>query len=59
MFNRAFEASYDGPGTKHRQRYVNEIAGRHGIHDADTIDQTETFVARLVWKRFIWHDLAA
>ena len=39
MLKRAHKGTYHKISAKHLQRYVDEFAGRHGVRDADTIDQ--------------------
>ena len=39
MMKRGFHGTYHRMFPKHLQRYVSEFAGRHNIHDCDTIDQ--------------------
>ena len=59
MLKRAHKGTFHKISPKHLQRYVDEFAGKHGIRDADTIDQMQAAVAGMVGKRLIYRDLIA
>ena len=57
MMKRGFHGTYHRMFPKHLQRYVSEFAGRHNIHDCDTIDQIIATAAGLVGKRLQYREL--
>ena len=57
MLKRAHKGTFHKISPKHLQRYVNEFAGRHGIRDADTIDQMQSVIAGMVGRRLMYRDL--
>ena len=59
MLKRAHKGTFHKISPKHLQRYVNEFAGRHGIRDADTIDQMQSVIAGMVGRRLMYRDLIA
>lgn len=59
MFKRGYYGTFHRISPKHVQRYLNEFTGRHGIRDADTIDQMHAVVAGMVGKRLMYRDLIA
>ena len=59
VLKRAHKGTFHKISPKHLQRYVNEFAGRHGIRDADTIDQMNSVVAGMVGRRLMYRDLIA
>ncbi len=59
MLKRAHKGTFHKISPKHLQRYVNEFAGRHGIRDADTIDQMNAVIAGMVGRRLMYRDLVA
>ena len=56
---RAHKGTFHKISPKHLQRYVNEFAGRHGIRDADTIDQMQSVIAGIVGRRLMYRELIA
>ena len=56
---RAYHGTFHQISPKHLQRYVVEFAGKHNIRDANTIDQMNAVVARMVGKRLLYRDLVA
>ena len=56
---RAHKGTFHKMSPKHLQRYVDEFAGKHGIRDADTIDQMQAMVAGMVGKRLLYRELIA
>ena len=59
MLKRAHKGVYHKISPKHLQRYVDEFSGRHGIREADTIDQMQSIVSGMVGRRLIYRDLVA
>ena len=59
MLKRAHKGTFHKISPKHLQRYVNEFAGRHGIRDADTIDQMQSVIAGIVGRRLMYRELIA
>ena len=59
MLKRGYQGTYHKISPKHLQRYVDEFSGRHGIRNADTIDQMGAVVAGMVGKRLMYRDLTA
>ena len=59
MLKRGYQGTYHKISPKHLQRYVDEFSGRHGVRNADTIDQMSTVVARMVGKRLSYRELVA
>ena len=57
MLKRGYHGTFHKISPKHLQRYVNEFAGRHGIRDADTIDQMNAVIAGMVGRRLMYRDL--
>ena len=57
MLKRAHKGVYHKISPKHLQRYVDEFSGRHGLRDADTIDQMQSVVTGMVGKRLMYMDL--
>ena len=51
MLKRGCASTCHHVSAKHSGRYVEEIAGRHNLRDADTTDQMETMAAGFVGKR--------
>ena len=54
---RAHTGTFHKISPKHLHRYVQEFAGKHNIRDADTIQQMENTVAKLVGRRLMYSDL--
>ena len=52
-------SAYRGMGRKHLDRHVAEFAGRHNMHEADTIDMMEALAKRAVGKRLRYRELIA
>ena len=59
MLKRAHKGTFHNLSAKHLNRYVGEFAGRHNIRRADTIDQMQTMVAKMVGKRLTYKALVA
>ena len=59
MLKRGYGGTYHKISPKHLQRYVDEFAGRHGIRNADTLDQMGTVVVGMVGKRLSYKALTA
>ena len=59
MLKRAHKGVYHKMSAKHLQRYVDEFSGRHGIREADTLDQMQSVVAGMVGKRLMYRELIA
>ena len=59
MLKRGYHGTYHKISPKHLQRYVDEFSGRHGLREADTIDQMQLIVAGMVGKRLIYRELVA
>ena len=57
MLKRAHKGVYHKISPKHLQRYVDEFSGRHGLREADTIDQMQSIVAGMVGKRLMYREL--
>ena len=59
MLKRAHKGVYHKISPKHLQRYVDEFSGRHGVRNANTVDQMTAVVAGMVGKRLMYRDLTA
>ena len=59
MLKRGHVGTYHKMSPKHLERYINEFSGRHNIREADTIEQMETAVARMVGKHLAYSALIA
>ena len=59
MLKRAHKGVYHKISPKHLQRYVDEFSGRHGVRNANTVDQMTAVVAGKVGKRLMYRDLTA
>ena len=57
LLKRGFHGTYHKMSPKHLDRYVQEFAARHGIRDADTIDQMRIVVESMARKRLRYRDL--
>lgn len=57
MLKRGYVGTYHKMSPKHLQRYVNEFSGRHNVRMADTLDQMELTMRRMVGKRLRYKDL--
>ena len=58
MLKRGYHGTYHKISPKHLQRYVDEFSGRHGVRDANTIEQMGAVVAGMVGKRLPYRELA-
>ena len=56
---RAYHGIYHHLSAKHLQRYVDEFATRHGIRDADTLEQMEATTRGLVGRRITYKELTS
>ena len=56
---RAHKGVYHKMSHKHLQRYVNEFSGRHGMREADTIEQMSAVAAQMAGRRLTYTDLVA
>ena len=59
MLKRAHKGVYHKISEKHLQRYVDEFSGRHGVRNANTIDQMSGVVAGMAGKRLTYRELVA
>ena len=59
MLKRAYHGTFHHISDKHLQRYINEIFGKHGIRNEDTIRQMQECVAGMVGKRLMYRELIA
>ena len=59
LLKRGYHGTYHKISPKHLQRYVDEFSGRHGIRNADTIDQMSAVVAGMAGKRLSYRELTA
>ena len=59
MLKRAHKGVYHKISAKHLQRYVDEFSGRHGVRNANTVDQMTAVVTGMVGKRLSYRDLIA
>ena len=59
MLKRAHKGVYHKISPKHLQRYVDEFSGRHGVRNANTVDQMTAVVTGMVGKRLSYRDLIA
>ena len=59
LLKRGYQGTYHKISPKHLQRYVDEFAGRHGIRNANTIDQMGFVVAGMIGKRLPYRELVA
>jgi len=57
MLKGGYVGTYHKMSPKHLQRYVNEFSGRHNVRMADTLDQMELTMRRMVGKRLRYKDL--
>ena len=57
MLKRAHTGTFHRLSEKHLQRYVNEFAGRHGVREADTVEQMQDVVAGLTGRHLLYQDL--
>ena len=51
MLKRGYQGTYHKMSAKHLGRYVNEFSGHHNVRMADTLDQMELTLSRMVRKR--------
>ena len=59
MLKRAHKGTYHKISPKHLQRDANEFSGRHGVREADTIEQMGTVARAMAGKRLSYKDLIA
>jgi transposase-like protein len=59
MLKRGYKGTYHKMSTKHLARYVTEFAGRHNVHDLDTLAQMVSLARRLEGRRLRYDDLVA
>lgn len=59
MLKRAHKGVYHELSAKHLQRYVAEYAGRHNIHEYDTLEQMQHVVAGMIGRRLMYRDLTS
>ena len=57
MLKRGYQDTYHKMSAKHLRRYVNEFSGRHNVRMADTLDQMERSMQRMIGKRLRCQDL--
>ena len=57
MLKRGYQGTYHKMSAKHIGRYVNEFSGRHNLRMADTLEQMELTMRRMVGKRLRYRDL--
>ena len=57
MLKRGYVGTYHKMSPKHLQRYVNEFSGRHNVRMADTLEQMEHSMLRMIGKRLRYKDL--
>ena len=57
MLKRGYVGTYHKMSPKHLQRYVNEFSGRHNERPADTLQQMEGTMLRMIGKRLRYKDL--
>jgi transposase-like protein len=59
MLKRGYKGPYHKMSAKHLSRYVMEFAGRHNVHDLDTLAQMTVLAKGLDGKRLRYDDLVA
>ena len=57
LLKRGYHGTYHKISVKHLQRYVDEFSGRHGIREANTIDQMAHVARNLSGKRLGYKEL--
>ena len=57
MLKRGYIGTYHKMSAKHLDRYVKEFSGRHNLRSADTLEQMELTMLRMVGKRLRYKDL--
>ena len=57
MLKRGYIGTYHKMSPKHLDRYVKEFSGRHNLRLADTLDQMELTMLRMVGKQLRYKDL--
>ena len=57
MLKRGYQGTYHKMSAKHLGRYVNEFSGRHNVRMADTLEQMELTMRRMVGRRLRYRDL--
>ena len=56
---RAHKGIYHKISVKHLQRYIDELAGRHGVRELNTLEQMGSVVAGMVGKQLSYRELVA
>ncbi len=59
MLKRGYQGTYHKMSPRHLDRYVTEFAGRHNLHEKDTIDQMTGLVNGMEGKQLRYQDLTA
>jgi len=59
MLKRAHKGTFHKLSPKHLQRYVSEFAGRHNIHEPDTVEQMTLVASGFVGRFLSYEDLTA
>ena len=59
VLNRAYHGTNHHLSKKHLNRYVTQSAGKHNLHDYDTIDQMAMVVRGMVGNRLRYKDVVA
>lgn len=57
MLKRGYQRTYHYMSGPHINRYVQKIAGRHNIREADTVDQMAMIVRAMMGKRLKYREL--
>ena len=57
MLKRGYQGTYHKMSAKHLGRYVNEFSGQHNVRMADTLEQLERTMRRMVGRRLHYQDL--
>ena len=55
MLKRGYHGTYHHMSAKHLDRYVNELAGRHNVRDADTAEQMTGLISAMTGKRSLMY----
>ena len=59
MLKRGYQGTFHHMSPKHLDRYIGELAGKHNIRDADTVDQMAYVARHMLGKRLRYRDLVA
>ena len=59
MLKRGYVGIYHKMSPKYLQRYVDEFAGRHNVHNSDTVEQMRRVVEGMVGKKLTCEQLTA